>query len=321
MNGYWAGVDLGGTNIVCGILNDAGRLIASGTMPTEASGGFDHVMDRIERLVEDVRIKSGIGNDQLNAAGIGTPGLIDPLAGVCELSTNLAWRNRPVARELGSRIGVPVFADNDVRMYTYGEAVAGAGRGCDHVLGITIGTGTAAAFWSEGRFLYGSGYYAGEIGHLPIPGIRRKCKCGLTGCLETCVSAPGMAKQAKALIKRGHASLLSEEAAESGIISGQAISAAYDRGDRVAGTVFRQTARWLAIALSGLILGLSPDIVVIGGGVAKAGGRLMIPLEEELRRRVHPDYMKRIKLDTARWNEEAGIIGSALCAKRRLQSS
>jgi glucokinase len=229
----------------------------------------------------------------------------------------------PVADEL-SRLsgGLPVFADNDVRMYVYGEAVCGAGAGHGHVLGVTLGTGMACAFVDNGRLFYGGGCMAGEIGHILTDDIPYRCSCGQTGCLETAVSATGIARQAAEKLRAGADSLLraklGTDAAER--VTAADVSAGYDEGDALCVEIMERTGMWLGRALAIACAFYSPDIVVIGGGASLAGERLLAPARKTMRERLLPELAARIAVTTAALTDDAGVIGSALFAGRQLQT-
>lgn len=312
--GKWvAGVDVGGTNIVCGLVDRAtGKVAAKLKRPTERDGGSDHVLDRIANAVRDLLSEQGLSVQDVDAVGLGVPGINDPERGVVILASNLKWENVPVAQKLSERLGVPVTVDNDVRMYTYGEAAVGAGAPYDHVMGLTIGTGMAAAFVNHGKLHYGSRNQAGEIGHIVMEGIPYACGCGLTGCLETVVSATGIVRVAEELIKQGRSSSL-----KPGQFQSADVSKAYDEGDEVARETFHKVGGYLARGLASVIPATAPDVVVIGGGGALAGERLFAPMREQLKGILHPMYLDHLQILPAKYNDDAGVIGSAMYAGSR----
>ncbi|OXS55647.1 sugar kinase [Cohnella sp. CIP 111063] len=312
------GVDVGGTNIVCGATDEAGKVLRKLKRPTEAHAGHEAVLGRIAEMVAQIREELGAGI-RVTSVGVGIPGLVDPLAGVSKFAGNLKWRDIPVAGLLGEQIGLPVFIDNDVRMYIYGEAVAGAGQGYEHVLGITIGTGIAAAIVNGGELYYGHKALAGELGHVRMDGVEEDCACGLSGCLETVASASGLVRQAKKALREGRESLLNEwfpgEALEQ--LTAADLSKAMDAGDELAADIIVRAGKLNGRALAAAALVLSPDVIVVGGGGALAGERLMAPLREELYRLLLPDFREGLKVVTAEHNDDAGIIGSSLYAAHR----
>jgi len=316
---YWIGVDIGGTNIVCGAVNDEGRLLAMLKRPTPVDQGSDAVMDRVAVMVQEMLRANQLDIHSVAGAGIGTPGHVDPIAGKVLQASNLNWRDVPIAAGLSSRLEIPVFADNDVRMYVYGEAKVGAGKHFANVLGITIGTGLAAAFVYQGQLLHGSQFLAGEIGHIPMNEISYPCVCGLTGCLETMASGTGIVRQARDYLQAGHPTLLRQIPSEQ--IASEEVSKACDAGDRLAIDIMNRTGRLLGKGLAAAITLFSPDVLVIGGGVAAAGDRLLQPMKEAIRELVYEGYWSHLTISVARHPELAGVMGSAIFAKERLARS
>jgi glucokinase len=317
----YIGLDVGGTNIVGGLLNERCEPIRTTRCATEADRGPAHVLNRIETVINEMR--AAAGSHRVEAVGIGIPGFVDPEAGLSVFAGNLGWHNVPLGAEMARRTGLPVFIDNDVRMYIYGEAMRGAGEGFGHVLGVTVGTGLAAAVVNEGRLYYGGAQMAGELGHIPLPGIDYTCPCGLTGCAERIVSATGIARQAADALQAGESSILSERfSPENGAKPTAAdVAAAYDAGDALAIRIFERTGDYLGLALAYAVTLFSPDIVIVGGGVAQAGERLLAPARRRLQQSVYRGYWERLTIRTASLGEHAGLIGSALMASKQLMKS
>lgn len=317
---YYIGVDIGGTNIVCGLLNEELQLLRKTKKPTGAANGADYVLKLIASMIDELLAEEKLTRAELAAVGMGNPGFVDPIRGVSLNSANLKWVNVPVGDRLGGLLGgIPVFIDNDVRMYTYGEAARGAGRGFEHVMGITLGTGIAAAMINGGRLYYGSGFLAGELGHVPLDGESALCGCGMRGCLETIASATGIARIARERLKRGEASVLQQwfPGDSRNNMTAADISRAYDEGDKLAAEVLQFVGRSLAKGLAWAITLWSPDVVVIGGGAANAGERLLQPMREALMPLILPMYRDRIVIKLAEMNDDAGVVGSAAFAKAR----
>lgn len=321
MTTHYIGVDIGGTNIVCGLLDAELNLLGKAKKPTGAANGTEYVLKLIASMIDELLAGAGLTRSALGAVGMGTPGFIDPVRGISLSSANLKWKNVPVSEKLGGLLGgVPVLIDNDVRMYTYGEAAAGAGRGYDHILGVTLGTGIAAAMINRGELYYGSGFLAGELGHVPLDGESALCGCGMRGCLETIASATGIARIAREKLERGQPSILSEwfPGERSREMTAADISRAYDEGDALAKEVLQFVGRSLAKGLAWAITLWSPDVIVIGGGAANAGERLLAPMREALMPLILPMYRERIVIKLAEMNDDAGVVGSAAFAKARV---
>ncbi|MBP1993387.1 ROK family protein [Paenibacillus eucommiae] len=315
---YLIGIDLGGTNVVCGLLNTDLGVLKQVKIPTERHLGYQNVLHRIAEMIKDLLVGEGIKTEDVAAVGAGIPGLINPDEGISIFAGNMNWRNMPVAQDLSDLIHLPVFIDNDVRMITLGEALKGAGRGFRHVLGITLGTGMAGSIVQDGQLFYGGGYMAGEIGHLRVDGESFPCGCGLKGCLETVASATGIARLAKERIQQGASSVLSELAPSVEGITSALVSEAYDRGDSVAVEVMNYVGRMLGRGLISAIHLISPDVIVIGGGAAHAGERLLKPMREELQAGLIAPYWERLQIRLSELSDDAGLVGSASFAYRRL---
>lgn len=319
MMDFLIGIDIGGTNVVCGLTDASGKLLHKIKQPTEALRGSDYVFDKIKCMVDELLALGGIQREAVRAIGVGTPGFIDPDKGITLFAGNLRWTQVPTAEEIRKRTGIPTYIDNDVRMYVYGEAVCGAAQGYEHVLGITIGTGLAAAVINQGKLYYGGGYMAGELGHIIMPEIPYTCGCGMRGCLETAVSATGIARQAQELVQSGRPSILREwlEAAPDKSITAADVSKAYDQHDSLAIEVMNHTGMLLGKGLANAVTLYSPDVIVIGGGAALAGERLFAPMREQLQQSVYHGYWERLTIVTAAMIDDAGIVGSAMAAGSR----
>ena len=313
------GIDIGGTNTVIGLIGPDGRIARRAKIATQAADGPDRILDRIAAQVNELLNESGMSKSSVAAIGMGVPGFIDHEQGIAVSSVNLHWKNVPVAEGIRQRLGIPAYINNDVRMYVYGEAAQGAGKGFRHVLGVTVGTGLAAGVVSEGKLYHGGGNMAGELGHIPLEGIPYTCNCGLTGCLETVASATGIVRQAMDRIREGRPTVLRQWFSEETMSRMQAkdISRAYDLGDEVAVEVMNTTGTYLGLGLAYAVTLFSPDVVIIGGGVAAAGERLLAPVREAMKSRLIRNYWDRIRVVTAELGDDAGVIGSGLYAKER----
>lgn len=315
---FWIGVDVGGTNIVCGIVNGKGEVLDSIKKPTQASLGTSAVLDHMAQMVLEIIAKAGLSG-KVSGIGIGIPGLVNPWNGISLYSANLNWRDVPLSAELSKRTFLPVYIDNDVRMYVYGEAVYGAGQGSDYVLGLTVGTGIASAMVSRGELYYGYRDLAGEIGHGTMDGESAPCGCGFDGCLEASASASGMVREAKRFIAEGRPTLLSQwfPGDELKRLTAADISKAMDEGDALASDIMNHAGELLGKALVPAVHLLSPQVIIVGGGGAMAGERLLTPLRQMLMSRLLPDFRQHVTIKTAVLGDDAGVIGSAMQAKQR----
>lgn len=316
---YVAGVDVGGTNIVCGLLEQSGRLVAKRKVRTNPERGPTAILEEIADVIRSLCAEIGISLDEVVAVGMGIPGLIDPENGVCIKSVNLAWEKVSVSTILSEMLNKPVYIDNDVRQYVYGEAIVGAGKGHQLVYGLTIGTGLAAAFVNNGELYMGNQSLAGEIGHVAIDGFDFQCKCELIGCLETVVSATGIVRQAKQKLSTGKSSVLTEWYPDGDFTSADVSKAAL-KGDELALEVMRATGTALGMSLAWVVSILSPEVIVIGGGGSAAGDLILEPMHHEMKRRLLKDYFGKFSVKLAELGDDAGLIGSAMYALKRSSS-
>ena len=317
------GVDLGGTNIVVGVLpmdGGGGEVLALRSMPTEAGKGAKFVVDRIVHMVEEAIAEvAGDGPDakeKFAGIGIGSPGPLDRATGTIINTPNLGWRNFPLRDLISNAVGLPAALDNDANCATYGEWWLGAGKDVDHLIGFTLGTGIGGGIVLNGEIFHGASDAAGEIGHMTIDSTGRKCNCGNYGCLEAYASGPAIALRAVEGIEAGTETLLPD------LVDGrlEKITAAtvYEGavlGDAYANEVMRETARFLGTGIANIINILNPDMVVITGGVTKAGDHLFVPLRAEVRRRAFKSAQEACQIVPARLMGTAGVIGAVAMFK------
>lgn len=313
------GVDLGGTNIVVGVLpidGGDGEVLALRTVPTDAQRGAKYVVDRIIGLIADAReeivSRYGGASDDFAGVGIGSPGPLNRKTGTVINTPNLGWRNFPLRDLVANAVGLPATLDNDANCATYGEWWLGAGRNVDTLVGLTLGTGIGGGIVLDGEIFHGVSDAAGEIGHMTIDSTGRRCKCGNYGCLEAYASGPAIAARAVEGIERGAESLLP------GLVEGrlEEITAAtvYEAvvlGDPYANEVMRETAKFLGTGIANVINMLNPEMIVISGGVTKAGDHLFVPLRAEVRRRAFRSAEEACQIVSARLPGTAGVIGAA----------
>jgi glucokinase len=317
------GVDLGGTNVVVGLVPiEGGEVQALHSLPTEAQRGPKFVVDRIVEMIETsiskVLAASGGTRDQIAGVGIGSPGPLDRKTGVVINTPNLGWRNFPLRDLISNAVGFPATLDNDANCATYGEWWLGAGRReVETLVGVTLGTGIGGGIVLNGEIYHGVSDAAGEIGHMTIDSNGRRCKCGNYGCLEAYASGPAIALRAVEGIEVGAETTLGELVGGKldQITSATVFEAAAD-GDAFAEEVVKDTARFLGAGVANLINILNPEMIVIAGGVTRAGDHLFAPLRAEVRRRAFKSAEERCRIVPAELPGTAGVVGAAGVFKR-----
>lgn len=322
---YIVGVDLGGTNIVCGAMpEDGSRQIATRTEPTRSTQGAEAVVDRIARMIHTVIAETiaetGARRSDFLGVGIGSPGPLDREKGVVLITPNLGWTNFPLRAEVVERVGMPATLDNDANCATLGEWWLGAARGANNVIGITIGTGIGGGIIIDGRLFHGASDVAGELGHTTIDSTGRRCKCGNYGCLEAYASGPAIADRAREALAGAEASVLSEMVkGQLDLITAQTVyDAATQHHDAVAREVVRDTARFLGAGIANMLNMLNPDVVVVMGGVTQAGDALMDPLRAEVRRRAFRPAVDACEIVLGTLPGTAGVVGAVATFKASL---
>jgi len=305
------GMDVGGTNVVTGLFDADGRLLRRSKARTIKLSSSELIQQLAEQCKEILAAENK-AESELEAVGIGLPGFIQSDSGLVN-SANLPFNDIPVAARLQRLLGVPVKVENDVKMIVYGESLKGAGKGYSHVMGLMLGTGMASAWLTDGRLHGGAGGLAGEIGHIAFPDIPYMCGCGMKGCLETVASATGIARQARDGLAAGWVGLLAERFPPEirDELTSEDVWQAYRDGDAFAGQVFQKTAYWLSRVLAPSIALLSPDVILVGGGVAAAGDIFFGPLKTYVSNSLHPLYRERLRILPLALGEDSGLYGSA----------
>jgi glucokinase len=313
---YVIGVDLGGTKISVGAMPaDGSRELGVRSVPTRADQGAEAVVDRIVEMVEmviaTVMAEEGVSRAAFAGVGVGAPGPLDEGRNVVVIAPNLGWRNLPLRELLAARVGLPVVLDNDANCATLGEAWIGAARGARYVLGLTLGTGIGGGLIVNGRLYHGASNVAGEVGHMTIETQGRRCACGNYGCLEAYASGPNIAQRAREAVESGEPSILSEMVGgDLSLITAQHVYDANDRGDGLAHEVVRETARFLGAGVANLLNVFNPDVVVLAGGVTRAGPALFDPLRAEVRRRAFKPAVDAARIVPGTLRGTAGVVGA-----------
>ncbi|HEX3031124.1 MAG TPA: ROK family glucokinase [Bacillota bacterium] len=300
------GVDLGGTDIKAGLFQRDGRMLNNLTVPTAGDAGPDAVIGRIVKVVNKLRAQAEPGRELLGV-GIGVPGNHDLATGTVVSWSNLKWYNVPIKAMLETQLALPVSIDNDANAAALGEHWQGAGRGTSHMIMVTIGTGIGGGLILNGSLYRGAGGSAGEIGHtILLPG-GPECNCGVAGHLEALTAAPWIVARAQRALEQGRVSQLSRiEPLEAEHIFGAA-----RQNDELALQVVAETADYLAMGLANLVNIFNPELIVVGGGVAKAGEQLLEPIRKGVSRLALKLPAKMVKVVAAALGNWAGSYGAA----------
>jgi len=313
MSRWIVGVDIGGTNVVVGLVPEAGGdAIELRNRATQAVRGVEAVVDDIVRMASEVIGRAGVSPADVVGMGVGSPGPLDRASGVVLHSPNLRWRDVPLRSLLRERFDGPVALDNDANCATYGEWWQGAGRDTSSLFGLIVGTGIGGGWISGGALQHGASDGAGEIGHTTVALDGRRCACGNYGCIEAYASGPNIAARARQGLEAGSRSLLTDLVeGDLDRITAATVFEAAIADDAFADRVVSETARVLGVGVANVINLLNPEAVVLMGGVTRAGDHLLEPLRAEVRARAFQSSADACRIVPGELLETAGVVGAA----------
>ena len=309
MNKCYVGVDLGGTNIVSGLIREDGEVAARDKRPTRQEAGLEESIRQMKDSVRAVVERGGVSIHELAGIGIGSPGPIDPFKGIIIAPENLpAWRDVPLKRMFEDEFGIRTILDNDANVAALGEQWKGAGKNVENFLCVTLGTGIGGGAVCGGKLLKGFNGNAAEIGHITIDHNGPQCPCGNRGCLELYASATGIVRWTKVRM-----AIESPETAltESPNLTARAIFEAARDGDSFAREMFDRTGTLLGIGLVSAINLLNVEVIALGGGMAEAGDLIFEPVRRTILERGLPGVREKVRVVPVELGEDAALLGAA----------
>jgi glucokinase len=312
---FTIGVDVGGTKIAAGVVDELGRITATTRRDTPSLDP-----EKIQEAITDV-VRELTSEHEAEAVGLAAAGLVDAGRSTVLFAPNLAWRQEPLRSAVEKRCGLPVVVENDANAAAWGEAQFGAGRAEEHVVMLTVGTGLGGGIILNGVLYRGRNGIAAEFGHMIVEPGGRRCGCGSRGCWERYASGTALVLEAQELARVAPATairLLEISDGRVEDITGLAISRAANEGDGAALECFRVIGTWLGHGMAALAAVLDSAVFVIGGGVSEAGDVLLEPTVRALQERLTaPSYRPTPPVRLAELGSRAGIIGAADLARRR----
>jgi len=315
------GFDLGGTKMLAGLIDGKFNVAARDKKRTRGKDGDDDVFGRMVKLIEDLLAENGLTADDIAGIGIGSPGPLDPVKGVIGNTPNLGWNNFPLGDKMRKAFGVPVAVGNDVDMGTYGEAHFGAARKGRHVLGVFPGTGIGGGLVIDGKVHMGASGAAAEIGHVVIDPAGPRCGCGRRGCLEAYASRWAIASRAWVHVIRGEAPALAGDAGtDPANYRSKALARAIAAGDSLVEEVVRDAAARIGQVVGSLVNMISPDTVVLGGGLVEAMPDIFVDEVKRLVKTVAlPELEKCVRIVPAKLGDDAVMMGAAKLIADKLE--
>lgn len=310
---YYLGVDLGGTNIAAAVVDENYKILATGKVKTNLPRPEAEIADAIFEAGMIAVKNANISLDDIREVGVGTPGIVNPKTGMVCYSCNLGFKNTNLGGLLEEKFGRRVFLENDANAAAYGEQLAGAGKGANDFIAITLGTGVGGGVILNGNILSGSNSAGGELGHIVIVKDGETCGCGRNGCWESYASATALIRQTKAAMLKNKDSLMwSLVGGDIERVSGRTSFDAMRQGDETAKQVVKEFCDYVACGLTNIINIFQPDALCIGGGISKEGETLVAPIREYVEReRYSKNVEKQTIIKAAELGNDAGIIGAA----------
>lgn len=315
---YYVGIDLGGTNIAVGIVDESYQIIGRANKKTPAFHPAQEIADEMSSATLLAIEDAGILLDDVQWIGVGTPGTANPHTGVVGLAANLGFRNTPLGSMITNKISKPVFVDNDANAAAYGELLNGAAKGLNSVIMITLGTGVGGGIIIDGKIYSGFNCKGAELGHMGMVYNGVPCTCGRRGCIESYCSVSALIRMTRESMQL-HASSKMWELAENSLdkVSGRIAFDAMREGDTYAAEVVQQYEQYIAYAVSGLINLFQPEAVVIGGGISKEGETLLEPIRKwTYEQCFNHEENNCTQILQAKLGNDAGILGAALLGRQ-----
>ncbi|GAT64934.1 glucokinase [Planomonospora sphaerica] len=309
------GVDIGGTKIAAGVVDDGGRIVAQSLRPTPADNPervADTIADAVAELAKDREVE---------AVGLGAAGFIDETRSLVRFAPNLAWREEPLQKKVSDLIGLPVVVENDANAMAWAEARFGAGRGESHVVCVTVGTGIGGGMVLDGALYRGRWGMGAEFGHMQVVPEGRLCGCGNLGCWEQYASGNALVTEARLIAEADPARaarLLEIAGGGPADIEGPEITDAAREGDPAALAAFSSMAEWLGRGLSDLAAVLDPGCFILGGGVSRAADLWIDQVRDSFGRNLTGrGHRPLADIRLAELGASAGLVGAADLARRR----
>ncbi len=315
---YVVGVDLGGTKILSGVFTNSLKFVGRSKMSTKAERGPEAVIERIAHCVQDAVDECDLDLKQVKGVGIGAPGSVDSETGKVMFAGNLGWKDVSLKKELEKQLQLPVFLGNDCNVCTLGVHEVELEGKPKNMVGVFLGTGIGGGLILDGKVFTGFNRTAGEVGHMVLEVNGPKCTCGNRGCWEALSSRSALFRQVLEAVKNGQKTVLTDMLGNDlrDLRSGD-LRKAIKQGDKFVEHIVEEAAKYTGVAVANLINVLSPEVVIIGGGLVDAlENEMMSIIVETAREHAFPGSDKGVKILASKLGDDAGITGGAVLARR-----
>lgn len=310
MSNYVIGIDLGGTKISTALSDFNGNVVSQSIIATDAHEGEAAVLGRIIKTVEDVIENGKVDVVQVKAIGIGSPGPLDAKTGIIITTPNLPFKDFDLVSPIREKFQIPVYLDNDANVAAIGEFMFGAAKGTENMVYFTVSTGVGGGAVLNGKIYRGNTSNALEIGHATVAPDGPRCNCGNIGCLEATSSGTAIGKRAKeALESKVDTSLRKYKSVTSAEVFAEAAA-----GDAVSQDIINNALNYLGIGVANAISIFDPEMIIIGGGVSKAGKIVFDKVQEVVNKRCFKNMAEACKIVPAGLGTDAGVIGAVALA-------
>jgi glucokinase len=307
------GIDLGGTKIAGGIVDDQGRVVSRLKVPTGVERGYQAVLGDVVGLVVALTEESGLDRDEVESVGIAAAGQISRESDSIIFSPNLNWHDAPLRLDVEKGCGIPTVIENDVNAATYGEWRFGLAMEPADVVGIFIGTGVGGGLIFDGKLYRGFTGVGGEVGHMTVDPHGYRCNCGNRGCFEACCGGAHVVGRVRARLNEGYRGPLREIiGGDTGALNTSHVEQGWLLGDVLCREVWGEVIECLGIALASLVNLLNPEVIVLGGGVISGSRHLLKEAVDVMKKRAMAASLKGLRVERARLGEDAAIVGAAL---------
>ena len=311
---YYIGIDLGGTNIVAGVVNENYEIVAKAKCKTACPRPADEIMDDMAGMAREAAETAGVPLTEVEWVGVGSPGIADTETGVIVFANNLGFHDVPLREGLKQRLGKTVYIGNDANAAAFGEFMAGAARGSENMIAITLGTGVGGGIVLNSKIYTGFNFAGAELGHMTLVAGGRPCSCGRNGCYEAYASATAHNAFTKEAMEANPDRKMWELCGgDISRVSGRTAFDGMRAGDKAAKEVTDRYIGYFSEGIISIVNIFQPEIVCVGGGISKEGDILLAPVRELLKTECYSRFCKKQpQIVTAKLGNDAGVIGAAL---------
>lgn len=313
---YYIGIDIGGTGVKVGIVDEAGNITAKGYVETDVKNGYRAIVKDMAGLADKLLKENSISLDEVVSVGMGCPGCIDDKKGVVIYNNNLGFRNVPLCDELKKYFDKPIYVNNDANCAALGEFFALNDDSVENFIAVTLGTGVGSGVIVNKKLCTGFNGIAGELGHTAIVVDGVECSCGRKGCWEAYASVTALIRETEKKAKEHPESLVAKLIEEDGKACGKTAWDAKDAGDKVGCELIDEYIKYVSEGIINLINIFQPSVVAIGGAVSKQGDNLLDPIKKRVIGHTYGgDLVESPKIEVAKLGNDAGIIGAAFLGR------